>query len=597
MTQTTWNLKPLFKSDTDPEIPTWRKIVTDQTTRFVKKWSNNTKYLTDSQTLRLALDDYNTWLEKYGHNDREVSYFHLRESQNETDPKIKAKFGQAIAFAQDIANQMLFFTLSLSKIPTKQQQIFLKDPLLKPYHHLLSSLFTEGKYTLTEPEEKILNLKSQTSNSNWQRMTSSMLANETVTTLSAEGKKIQANLSQLMQLVNHPKQQVRDTAAHQINLLMAKYADVAENELNSLLQDHQTNDRLRGFTRPDQSRLLGDDVSDKTIDAMLQAVSANNKLAHTYYQLKSKLLGKHKLAYHERNVDLGNVKTTYSYTDSYKLIFDTFHSLDPEFSLITESFIKEGRVDVYPENGKSGGAFCTHNGKTIPVYILLNHTNTLHDVMTFAHELGHGINHTLINRTQPAVYCSSSLATAEVASTFMEDFVLATIARSAPQKEQLALRMMKLNDDISTIFRQVACYRFEQELHQQFRNLGYLDKKTIGQIFQKHMSAYMGKYVEQSAGCEYWWVYWSHIRNYFYVYSYASGLLISKALQRRVRENPNFITAVKDFLATGTSQSPEATFKRLGIDITNPKFWEEGIAEIAEELKHVQKLIATKNPL
>lgn len=597
MTKTTWNLKPIFKSDTDPAIAKWRQEVDQQTSLFSTKWSANSKYLTDPKTLRTALDEYNTWLEKYGHNDKEVSYFHLRESQNETDPKIKAKFSQAITFAQEIGNKILFFPLSLSKIPTKQQQIFLKSPLLKEYHHFLNQLFVEGKYTLTEPEEKILNLKSPTSSHNWQRMTSSMLASETVTTLSPDGKKISANLSQLMQLVNHPKKKVRDASAKQIHLLMAKYADVAENELNSLLQDHQINDRLRGFLRPDSSRLLGDNVSEKTIDAMLMAVSKNNRVSHEYYQLKAKLLGKKYLEYHERNVDLGDVKTKYSFADSYKVILDTFHSLDPEFGKITESFIKDGRVDVYPQNGKSGGAFCTHNGKSLPVHILLNHTDTLHDVMTFAHELGHGINHTLINRTQPAIYCSSSLATAEVASTFMEDFVLESVAKNSSHKEQLALRMMKLNDDVSTIFRQVACYKFEQELHQQFRTTGYLDKKTIGQIFKKHMSAYMGKYVEQTKGCENWWVYWSHIRNYFYVYSYASGLLISKALQKRVRENPHFISTVKEFLSSGTSQSPEAVFKHLAIDITNPKFWEEGIAEIAQELRQAQKLATAKNPL
>ncbi len=150
--------------------------------------------------------------------------------------------------------------------------------------------------------------------------------------------------------------------------------------------------------------------------------------------------------------------------------------------------------------------------------------------------------------------------------------------------------MTKLNADISTIFRQIACYRFEQELHAEYRKVGYLTKEQIGKIFQKNMATYMGKAVEQSTGSENWWVYWSHIRNFFYVYSYSSGLLISKALQRKVRANSQFIHQVKEFLSAGGADSPERIFAKLGLDITSAKFWEEGIAEVADNLKEATKL-------
>ena len=140
--------------------------------------------------------------------------------------------------------------------------------------------------------------------------------------------------------------------------------------------------------------------------------------------------------------------------------------------------------------------------------------------------------------------------------------------------------MQKLNDDVTTIFRQIACYKFEQELHSTFRNAGFLSKKDIGKLFTKHMSAYMGKSVEQSPGSENWWVYWSHIRNFFYNYTYASGLLISKSLQSSVKNDKTYINKVKYFLAAGTSASPKAIFKILGIDISDKKFWHKGIKEI-----------------
>jgi oligoendopeptidase F len=140
--------------------------------------------------------------------------------------------------------------------------------------------------------------------------------------------------------------------------------------------------------------------------------------------------------------------------------------------------------------------------------------------------------------------------------------------------------MMRLDDAVSSVMRQVACYKFELELHKAYREKGYLPKEEIGKIFQKNMKAYMGDYVEQSEGSENWWVTWSHIRSYFYVYSYASGHLISKFLQNKVKSDMRFIGKVKDFLSSGSSDSPREIFARLGVDIDNKNFWLEGLEEI-----------------
>ena len=155
---------------------------------------------------------------------------------------------------------------------------------------------------------------------------------------------------------------------------------------------------------------------------------------------------------------------------------------------------------------------------------------------------------------------------------------------------KLALMVHKLNSDISTIFRQIACYMFEQELHKRFREEGYISKEEIGKLFQKHMSAYMGHAVIQSQGSENWWIYWGHIRNFFYNYSYASGLLISKAMQARYAEDHSFISKVKEFLSAGTSDSSKNIFKKMSIDITDKKFWESGLGKIEEDLKAAEKL-------
>ena len=172
----------------------------------------------------------------------------------------------------------------------------------------------------------------------------------------------------------------------------------------------------------------------------------------------------------------------------------------------------------------------------------------------------------------------------------MEDFVLQELLHEADDELRLSLLMMKVGDDISGIMRQVACYRFEKTLHQEFRKKSHLTKEEIGAIFRNNMEAYMGPGVEQSPGSENWWVFWSHIRSFFYVYSYASGLLISKSLQRSVRADPKFIEKVKEFLSAGTSDSPLNIFKKLGIDITDEKFWDLGLQEIEQTLSETEAL-------
>ncbi len=221
---------------------------------------------------------------------------------------------------------------------------------------------------------------------------------------------------------------------------------------------------------------------------------------------------------------------------------------------------------------------------------MLNHTDKLNDVLTIAHELGHGINNELIKEKQNSINFGTPLSTAEVASTFMEDFVLEELMKEADDETKLALIMQKLNDDISTIMRQIACYMFEQELHEKFREKGYLSKEEIGKLFQKHMNDYMGEFVEQSEGSENWWVYWGHIRRFFYNYSYASGLLISKALQNSVKQAPEFIDKVKGFLSSGLSESPKNIFMKMEIDITNEDFWNKGLDGVETLLEKAEKL-------
>ncbi len=585
-----WNLSSLYTSDDDPQILKDRQLVQKVTTQFVQKWKKNNTYLSDPKVLKQALSEFESWRAKYGTYSKESYYFWLRLCQNQTDSKIKAKFNQVDELSRQLQNDIQFFTLSLSKVDKNTQQTFLKDPELQEYQHFLERLFAEGRYLLSENEEKILNLKSMSSYSSWVKATQEFISKEEVLVLNSKYRREKVSFEQLLSLMSHQNKKIRDRAAEAFHTILVKHADLAEHEINAILTDKKIDDQLRKVSRPDEIRHLSDDIDSQVVDALVDVVSRYNRISQRFYKLKAQLLNLPSLDYHERNVPIGRTDQKYDFKQAITLVKKAFGHIDPQFNHIFENFLQGGQIDVEPRKGKRGGAFCAHELLTLPTYILLNHNNKLQDVLTLAHELGHGINNELMRTQQNALNFRTPLSTAEVASTFMEDFVLDELLKDATDKQKLEILMMKLNDDVSTIFRQIACYKFEQQLHSKLREQGYLSKETIGKIFQEEMKAYMGPSVKQSPGSENWWIYWSHIRSYFYVYSYASGLLISKSLQHSVKENPQFIEKVKDFLATGMSESPQHIFQKLGIDITNPSFWENGLKEIEQKLKLTEEL-------
>ncbi|MBN2655181.1 MAG: M3 family oligoendopeptidase [Nitrospirae bacterium] len=585
-----WNLKPLFESDNDPKIKLELKLISDKNSKFIKKWKNRHDWLMESGALKQALDDYENLKRNYGTDGNVGYYFLLRSQQDQTSPAIKARLNMAEASSRAVENEIRFFELHLAKIPVKQQKAFLDCEQLAKYRHFLRRIFARTKYLLSDDEEKILNLTSSTSYANWIRMTSEFLSKEERKVYIEEGGTAIKNFSELTSLVNSPKKRVRDSAAAAINEILLKHSDTAEYELNSILWHKKTEDELRSAERPDTLRHISDDIETPVVDTLITAVTDRFNIAAEYYKLKAKLLKVKKLSYHERGVEYGRIESTFSYPDSVKLVSRVMKELDPEFGSIFDGFVINGCIDAYPKKGKAGGAFCIHQLLSQPTYIMLNHTDKFADVLTLAHEAGHGINNELMRKKQNALTFESPTCTAEVASTFMEDFVLEDIIKKADDRTKLSVMMRKLNDDVSTIFRQIALYNFETELHNEFRKQNYLSKQEIGRIFKKHMQSYMGRYVEQSEGSENWWIYWSHIRYYFYVYSYASGLLISKSLQNAVKSDKAFIYKVKNFLSAGSSDSPANIFQNLGIDIRDRRFWQKGLEEVETLLDRTRRL-------
>ena len=588
--KTKWDLTSLLGSENDKEIEKQKSLIKKENYKFINKWKDRKDYLKEPLILKGALDEYEKLNRLCGNSGGVGFYFYLKLALDQNNPKIKAKFNNLCDFEIKISNDLQFFEHNIARIPKNIQSQFLACEELKPYKHFLEKLFIQAKYLLSDAEEKILKLKQAVSHDNWAKMLSGFLSKEERVVLNKKGKKERKNYSEILKLINSGNKKIRDAAAEGFNEILKKYADVAENEINSILADKKINDELRKMERPDLARHLDDDIESDVVDALTRAVSGKFSVSKRYYFLKAKLLGVKKLEYHERNVEYGEIVPKYPYSKSLDLVGRVFSSLDKEFSDVLDKMNAKGGIDVFPRKNKSSGAFCSSNLITQPNYIMLNYTETLDDVLTFAHELGHAVNGEFQKKTQNSLNFGTPKSTAEVASTFMEDFVLEELMKKADKETRLALMVHKLNGDISTIFRQVACCLFEQELHKRFREKGYLSKEEIGKLFQKHMSAYMGSAVSQSPGSENWWIGWGHIRSFFYNYSYASGLLISKYMQTSCAQDNFFMEKVKEFLSAGASDSPKNIFQKMGIDITDKKFWIDGLEKIETLLKDTEKL-------
>ena len=556
---------------------------------FRDKYQQNKTYLENPKALRAALGEYENLGRNYSKGQDELFYYHLKTNQNENDVEARKNLNEIEDFVINMGNEVIFFVLEIGKISYEKQKEFLESEILKDYKHFLEQTFISAKYNLSEKEEKILSLTNRTSYDMWVNMVSSLLSKETRKLKCADGKEREMSYGELLSLMKSRDQKLRVRAREAFETILEKYKEIAEFEMNAVLEDKKVSDELRGFERPDKARHVDDDIDSEIVDSMTNAVTKRFSIAHEYYKFKSKLLGLKKLDYSEKTIDYGGIKKDYSYKDSISLVKTVFYDLDEEFGKIFDFFSDGGFIDAFPKKGKHFNPFCAHNTISQPTYILLSHLNKLHDVLTIGHEVGHGINNELMKKNLNALYFSTPKSTAEVASTFFEDFVLEKLIEGASDEEKLAILMEKLDGDISSIQRQVGCYNFEKELHSTYRKEGYLSLLKIEELFKKHMGAYLGKYVDVSHAGN-WWVYWPHIRDSFYVYSYASGLLISKAMQKKLKEDKKFVYKIKEFLSYGSSKSPKEIFLDMGIDISDDKFWNEGLDRVEETLKKAKNL-------
>jgi oligoendopeptidase F len=583
--KTVWDLKQLYKSDTDPKIEKDIKAIENTLITFEKKYRNKTDYLKDEKKLLDALKDYEILEEKLSYM-RPSRYFYLKHDLDAQNKVVQAKMNVITERLTKAGNHILFFNLQIGKIDTKLQQKFLKSSALKKYHYYLKIQFESGKYTLSEPEEKILSLKRMPAHGLWVQAGQKMITKQVI---KWKGKDLPlAEAQNILSSLNTPN---RRKLAALISDSLYEISDVVESELNAVIINKKINDELRGYEKPYSATIKSYQNDEKSIETLIKTVTDHFHISHRFFKLKKKILGLSQFQYEDAIARVGKIDKKISFEKGYSIVKSAFNSLDSKYVKIYENFFKNGQVDVYPQKGKRGGAYCM-SSENAPTFILLNHVPNMNSVMTLAHEMGHAF-HSELSRNQPLFYQDYTTSIAEVASTFFEAVVFDHVFEMLDEKEKRIALHDKIQDDIGTIFRQTAAFNYELDLHTQIRERGSLSKEEMAALLNKHFKSYLGPVFDLREKDGYRYVSWPHFRYFFYVYAYAYGQIISKALYARYKEDKSYLKEIEKFLSAGGSKSPEDIFKEIGIDTSKPEFFIHGLKSVEEDIKKLEKLYNT----
>jgi oligoendopeptidase F len=396
----------------------------------------------------------------------------------------------------------------------------------------------------------------------------------------------------LPELLSSSNPRVVTEAGNAMTRIMRTLAPIAEREINAIVTTNLRLSQIRHYDRPDAGRFQRDDLDAKVAEAMMATAEGGYPLAHRFYALKARLLGKETFTYPERVAAYGQLPDGYNFEQGAELLRGVLTKLHPDFAREFERALASGHIDALPRAGKLGSAACWRSLIGQPTYLLLNFMGQVRDIQTLGHEFGHYLNNMYM---QKAGLCNSltfgaTTPMAEGVGNFFEKYVLDAIAAEADAETQLALMVADLDRETASIFRQTAAMRFEQELYAQIEQEGYLSHQRIGEIFRHHMSAYLGNAVTVDEAAGLWWIHWNHFRADFYVYGYTFAMMVAKALQVRHAADPAYIDEFRRLLSTGKAEKSRDLLASMGLDIAEQQIWQTSLDAFGSKLDAVEAL-------
>ena len=543
-------------------------------------------------------------------------YAALRFSTDTADPANGALLQHVQEQETAIQTTLLFFELEWAALPDAHaEELLAGDGLDFCRHHLLN-VRRYREHLLSEPEEKILTEKSLTGASAWTRLFEELTSAIEVTlprarevhasdgaagTNAADGANAAdgtdggdgtetVGLDVALSRLALADRDVRRTAAEAVTAALAPGLRTRAYLFNTLLADKATDDRLRRYPHWLAARNLANEASDESVAALIEAVRGRYEIPRRWYRLKARLLGLERLADYDRMASVTEDEVTFSFAQARKVVVDCYSSFSPELGALADRFFQERHIDAPVRPAKRGGAFCAGPVPSVFPYVLLNYTSRRRDVLTLAHELGHGVHFALAAR-QGIFHQHTPLTLAETASVFGETIVFGRLLeQDSSPASRLALLAENLEDTIATVFRQVAMNGFEELVHTARREQGELSVERLGELWAESQNEMFGDSIELTDGYRTWWSYIPHfIGSPGYVYAYAYGQLLALSVYERYQLlGAELVPRYLEMLAAGGSRSPEELGQIVGVDLTDPGFWEAGLDLVERQLQEAE---------
>lgn len=583
-TDVAWDLEPLLGET--GSVDSLLAEAAEASEKFSEKYRGRIAYLSapDLAEAMHALAQISDGVGRVG------SYVGLKFSVDTTNPEFGAQMANADEKSTEISNTLLFVELEWAAADDAHVEEILTQPELDFCRHHLSAARRYRPHLLSEPEEKILADKAVTGSSAWGRLFSELTSTIEVD-ISGETISLEEGLSRLQS----PERPVRKEAALAVTCALEPGLRTRAFIFNTLLADKGSDDRLRHFDNWLASRNLDNEASDESVAALVEAVVSRYDIPQRWYTLKAKLLGLDRISDYDRMALVSDTEETFSWSAAREIVSNAYKSFSPELSDVVERFFNEKWIDAPQRPGKRSGAFCAYTVPDHHPYLLLNWTGRRRDVLTLAHELGHGL-HAYLAREQGVFHQNTPLTLAETASVFGETVTFGRLLSETTEPNQrLALLAESLEGQIATVFRQVAMNQFEDSAHTWRREQGEVSVEQFGDLWISSQSDMLGESVELTEGYRSWWSYIPHfIGTPGYVYAYAYGQLLALSVYRLYEERgTSFVDSYLELLRQGGSKSPQELGRIVGVDLSDPTFWDGGLSIIEEQLNAAEQAALT----
>jgi len=524
---------------------------------------------------------------------RIMSFAGLRYYQNTIDAA-RAKF---MADCQDritdMTTPLVFFSLEFNRIEdSRYDEVFAASPEIARYRPVFDRMRAMKPHQLSDELERFLHDQSTVGAAAWNRLFDETLAG---LTFAPEGVSEPLNLEATLNLLSEPERDRREAGARALAEVFGKHLKTFARVHNTLAKEKEIEDRWRKMPTAQYARHLSNHVEPEVVEALRNAVvAAYPKLSHRYYRLKAKWMGLDKLQVWDRNAPLPiEEKKIVGWDEARKTVMDAYAGFAPEMAALAEPFFDRGWIDAGVKPGKAPGAFAHPTVTEVHPYVMLNYLGKPRDVMTLAHELGHGV-HQVLAAPQGEMLSSTPLTVAETASVFGEMLTFRKLlAQARTASERKVLLAGKVEDMINTVVRQIAFYDFECKLHAARRE-GELTPEDIGALWMSVQGESLGDAFEFMDGYETFWAYIPHfVHSPFYVYAYAFGDGLVNALYAVYEEGlPDFQARYFDMLKAGGSKHHKELLAPFGLDATDPKFWDKGLSMIAGMIDELEAMEA-----